>query len=167
MRKDYDVARFLLACGSFGDSLNHAYKSEMEAQALEFLYGLDKSSELNVKAKLLQKYSEDIDGRFISVLTDNGIFPRFLEEAWKNYESARESLNDLLEATNTQEMWWLMSARSNLKSTLKDCLTFEKYYLHEADEFGIDNIVIEGDFFARSITMNFRKILFDIVALSQ
>ena len=98
MRKDYDVARFLLACGSFGDSLNHAYKSEMEAQALEFLYGLDKSSELNVKAKLLQKYSEDIDGRFISVLTDNGIFPRFLEEAWKNYESARDSLNDLLEA---------------------------------------------------------------------
>ena len=37
---------------------------------------------------------------------------------------------------------------SMLESYLKDCLTFERYYLHEADEFGIDNINIEGDFFA-------------------
>ena len=165
LRKDYDVARFLLACGSFGDSLNHAYKSEMEAQALEFLYGLDRSSELNVKAKLLQKYSEDIDGRFISVLSDNGIFPRFLEEAWKNYESARDSLNDVLEAKIPRDVVIDVSSLK-LEEYLKDCLTFEKYYLHEAAEFGINNIVIEGDFFARSITMNFRKILFDIVALN-
>ncbi len=41
LRNEYDIARFLLASGSFGDSLNHAYKSEMEALALEFMYGLD------------------------------------------------------------------------------------------------------------------------------
>ena len=43
--------RFLLAAGAFGDSLNHAYKLESEAIALEFLYGLDNTSELSVKAK--------------------------------------------------------------------------------------------------------------------
>jgi hypothetical protein len=56
---------------------------------------------------------------------------------------------------------------SRLRPYLKDCLSFEQYYLHEADQFGIDqNLEIDGDFFARSITMNFRKILFDIVAMN-
>jgi HrpA-like RNA helicase len=166
---DYEVARFLLAAGAFGDSLNHAYKLESEAIALEFLYGLDNTSELIVKAKLLQKYSEDQEGRFISVLVNNGIFPRFIEEAWKNYEAARESLNDILAPKRERIPRDIVSEMnaSTLESYLKDCLTFERYYLHEADEFGIDNINIEGDFFARSLTMNFRKILFDIVALNR
>src|SRR5881409_2281694 len=34
---DYDIARFLLASGSFGDSLNHAYKSDMERTARRFI----------------------------------------------------------------------------------------------------------------------------------
>ena len=34
---DYDTARFLLASGSFGDSLNHAYKSDAERVARRFL----------------------------------------------------------------------------------------------------------------------------------
>lgn len=169
MDGDYDVARYLLAAGAFGDSLNHAYKSESEAMALDFLYGLDNMSELTVKAKLLQKYSEDREARFISVLSDNGIFLRFIEEAWKNYEAARESLNDILPPKREKiprEVFAEINA-SMLEGYLKDCLTFERYYLHEANEFGIDNIKIEGDFFARSITMNFRKILFDIVALER
>ena len=167
LRNEYDIARFLLASGSFGDSLNHAYKSEMEALALEFLYGLDKTSELAIKAKLLQKYSEDVEGRFINTLVNNGIFPRFLEEAWKNYEAARESLNDVLGKREKIPRTVLTEVNSfDLEEYLKDCLTFERFYLHEAKEFGLDNIKIEGDFFARSFTINFRKILYDVVALN-
>ena len=35
---DRDLARFLLAAGAFGDSLNHAYKTDHELAAREFLY---------------------------------------------------------------------------------------------------------------------------------
>ena len=70
--------------------------------------------------------------------------------------------NDLAEKTTGDTIM-----TPSVEEYLKDCLTFERYYLHEADEFGIDNIKIDGDFFARSITMNFRKILFDIVALNR
>ena len=95
VRGNNGVARFLLAAGSFGDSQS-CVQTEMEAQASEFLYALDKTSELGVKAKLLQKYSEDREGLFISKLVDNGIYPPFLEEAWKNYDAARDSLNDII-----------------------------------------------------------------------
>ena len=164
---DYEVARFLLASGSFGDSLNHAYRLEFEALALEYLYGLDNKSELGVKAKLLKRYSEDREARFVATLSDNGIFSRFVEEAWKNYEAARESLNDLLSPKREKIPREVLSDldQSFLSEYLKDCLTFEKYYLHEAQEFGIDNVKIDDEFFARSITMNFRKILYDIVAM--
>src|SRR5713101_7979467 len=93
---DYQMARFLLASGAFGDSLNHAYMSDMEGIAREFLYAFDKSNELNIKAHLLKRYSEDSNGSFASRLVANGIFTVFAEEAWKNYESARDALNDLL-----------------------------------------------------------------------
>jgi HrpA-like RNA helicase len=167
---DHTVARFLLAAGAFGDSLNHAYKTEMEALATEFLYALDKTSELGVKAKLLQKYSEDREGRFVSTLVDNGIFPRFIEEAWKNFDAARDALNDILRRSAApeipREVLGEIEPASRLEPYLEDCLTFERYYLHEAKEFGLDFLRIEGDFFARSLTMNFRKILFDVVALN-
>ena len=169
LRGDKDAARFLLAAGSFGDSLNHAYRTEMEALACEYLYGLDRSSELSVKAKLLQRYSLDQEGRFIAKLVDNGIFPRFLEEAWKDYESARESLNDVLEVKDRlpREILSELGPRK-LEEYLKDCLTFQKYYLHEAQEFGADDYLkIEGDFYARSLTMNYREILYDIVAMNE
>src|SRR5437867_7578756 len=93
---DYDMTIFLLASGSFGDSLNHAYKSDSEAIARRFLYSLDKTNELNIKAHLLKNYAEDSEGSFIAKLTANGLFTGFVEEAWKNYEAAREVLNDLL-----------------------------------------------------------------------
>src|SRR5437870_8242500 len=72
---DYDTARWLLASGSFGDSLNHAYKSEREREARRFLYGFDNTNELNVKAHLLKGYAEDNDGSFVSKLVANGLFP--------------------------------------------------------------------------------------------
>src|SRR5438552_9149055 len=72
---DYDMARWLLASGAFGDSLNHAYKSERERQARRFLYGFDNTNELNIKAHLLKGYAEDNDGSFVSKLVANGLFP--------------------------------------------------------------------------------------------
>src|SRR5207248_401040 len=93
---DYDMARFFLASGAFGDSLNHAYKSDMEGIARGFLYAFDRSNELNIKAHLLRGYSEDSKGSFASRLVANGIFISFVEEASKNYEAARDALNDLL-----------------------------------------------------------------------
>lgn len=170
VRGHRDIARFLLAAGAFGDSLNHAYRTEMEAVAIEFLYALDKTSELGVKAKLLQRYSQDREGRFVEILVNNGIFPRFIEEAWKNFDAARDSLNDILRREDkpeiSPEVLGELDSSSLLEDYLKDCLTFERYYLHEAKEFGIDYLRIEGDFFARSLTMNFRKILYDLVALN-
>ena len=106
----------------------------------------------------------------METLVNNGIFPRFIEEAWKNFDSARDSLNDILlkqeKPEIEKEVLGELENSAQLEDYLKDCLTFERYYLHEAKEFGLDHMRIEGDFFARSLTMNFRKILFDIVALN-
>jgi HrpA-like RNA helicase len=168
---DYEIARFFLASGSFGDSLNHSFKTEMEGIAREFLYEFDRSNELNIKAHLLKKYSEDRQGRFISKLVSNGIFVRFLDEAWKNYEAARESLNDVLKSWNKETIPREVIVDPEplkLKPYLEDsCLSFEKFDLYERSHYDLDDIYeIEGEFFARRITMNFRPILFDIVAMN-
>ncbi len=166
---DYNSARFLLAAGSFGDSLNHAYKTEMEALAREFLYEFDKSNELNIKAHLLKRYSEDHEGSFISKLVANGIFPRFVDEAWKNYEAAWESLNDLLSQSKKEPIprdVFVDLDVSKLKSYLEDCLSFEKFDLYEKRDYGLGDLLIEDEFFARSVMMNYRPILFDIVAMN-
>src|SRR5881409_1742459 len=77
---DYEIARFLLASGSFGDSLNHAYKSDMERTARRFIYGFDRSNELNIKAHLLKCWAEDSNGSFVSKMVVNGLFPGYVEE---------------------------------------------------------------------------------------
>ena len=165
IEKDEESARFLLASGSFGDSLNHSYKSEMEAIARQFLREFDDSSELNIKAHLLKRYSEDTDGRFLERLSNNGIFVRFVDEAWKNYEAARDSLNDMLQKKIPREVVTDIKP-SSLEPYLSDCLTFEKYGLHQKREYDLD-MRIEGSFFARGITMNYRKILYDVLALNE
>ncbi|MGI0078223.1 MAG: helicase-related protein [Nitrososphaerales archaeon] len=167
---DYDSARFFLASGSFGDSLNHSYKVEMETLAKQFLYEFDKSSELNIKANLLQKYKEDSGGKFISKLVANGIFPRFLDEALKNYYAALDSLNDVLGSKGKQKIPGEVLCDIDpfkLEPYLSECLTFEKFGLHERRDYNLDDFDIRGSFFARSITMNYRKILFDVVALNE
>jgi HrpA-like RNA helicase len=165
IKNDLDVARFFLASGSFGDSLNHSYKSEMEAVAIEFLYALDKTSELNIKANLLKKYSEDSEGRFISKLVANGIFPRFVDEAYKDYVSSLEGLNDVLDGEKIPREVLVNVPSSRLEPYLSNCLSFEKFYFHEKREYDLDRMDIEGEFYARTLTMNYRKILFDIVAM--
>ncbi|MDG6970250.1 MAG: hypothetical protein JRN54_03980, partial [Nitrososphaerota archaeon] len=127
---DYDMAGFFLACGAFGDSLNHAYKVDFERPARQFLYRMDRSNELNVKAHLLKGYSEDTDGSFKAKLTANGIFSRFVEEAWKNYGAARDSLNDLLLSSKGGPLPLEVTVDSepdHLESYLTNSLSFERY----------------------------------------
>jgi HrpA-like RNA helicase len=167
---DHQMARFLLACGSFGDSLNHAYKTDFEPSARDFLYKFDKSNELNVKAHLLKRYSEDVGGSFRAKMAANGIFPRFVEEAWKNHEAARDSLNDLLLAWKDSPLPREVAVDpdpNRLEAYLTDCLSFDRYDFYEKGDYDLKNIIIEGRFYARSVTVNFRKILFDVVALGR
>ena len=167
---DHDAARFFLASGSFGDSLNHAYRSELEGVARQFLYGFDRSNELNIKANLLKRYSEDRDGSFASRLVANGIFPAFVEEAQKNYQAARDALNDLLLPAQGEPVPEGVVADLHvfkLRPYLEDCLAFEKFELYEKKEHNLREMVIEGPFYARSVTINYRRILFDIVAMNQ
>ena len=166
---DYAEARFLLACGAFGDSLNHAYRTEMEGVAKDFLYTFDRSNELNVKAHLLAGYSHDEEGRFVSWMASNGIFPGFVEEAWKNYESAREALNDILTPSGRPPIPRDVLTDPDLvklAAYLGDTLSFERFDLHEKNQYSLKDMVIEGQFFARSLTINGRRILFDIVAMN-
>ena len=167
---DYQMGRFLLACGAFGDSLNHAYKTDFEPMAREFLYGFDRSNELNIKAHILKRHSEDVGGRFKTKMAANGIFPRFVEEAWKNYEAARDSLNDLLLASKDEPLPKEVVVNPDLhrlEAYLTDCLSFERFEFYEKREYDLRSIVIEDRFYARSVTVNFRKILFDVVAPSR
>jgi len=165
---DYQMARFLLASGSFGDSLNHAYKTDFEPMARDFLYNFDRSNELNIKAHLLKRSSEDTGGGFKAKMAANGIFPRFVEEAWKNYEAARDSLNDLLLTSKDEPLPREVVVDpdlNRLEECLTDCLSFERYDFYEKGDYDLRSIFIEDRFYARSVTVNFRKILFDVVAL--
>jgi HrpA-like RNA helicase len=167
--QDYDIARFLLASGSFGDSLNHAYKSDAEANARRFLYSFDRTNELNIKAHLLKSYAEDSDASFVSKMEANGLFPVYVEEAWKNHEAARESLNDLLRESKKQPLPKEVVVDANvsrLKSYLEDCLSFERFGPHEKKGHEFHEMSIPGPFYARALTINYRRILFDIVALN-
>ena len=166
---DYEMARFFLASGAFGDSLNHAYKSELEGTARQLLYAFDKSNELNIKANLLKRYSEDKEGSFVSRLIANGVFSVFVEEAWRNYEAAREALNDMLVASEKEPISKEVVVNPDvfrLKPYLEDCLSFEKFDLHERNQQDLREMVINGQFFARTLTINYRRILFDIVAMN-
>jgi len=166
---DYDMARFFLASGAFGDSLNHAWKSELEGIARQLLYGLDRSSELNIKAVLLKRYSEDKEGTFVSKLIGHGIYLSFVEEAWKSYQAAREALNDLLLSSGREPVPPEVVANPDalkLRSYLEDCMSFERFEQHEKKQYNLHDMTVEGPFFARTLTMNYRRILFDIVAFN-
>ena len=166
---DYDIARFLLASGSFGDSLNHAYKSDMERTARRFIYGFDRSNELNIKAHLLKGWVEDSNGSFVSKMVANGLFPGYVEEAWKNYEAAREALNDLLQGSEKKPIPKEVVVDvdvNKLRRYLDDCLSFERFGPHEKRGHEFQEMSIHGPFYARALTINYRRILFDIVAMN-
>ena len=166
--QDYDIARFLLASGSFGDSLNHAYKSDAEGNARRFLYSFDRTNELNIKAHLLKSYAEDNNASFISKMEANGLFPVYVEEAWKNHEAAREALNDLLSASKKRPIpkeVVVDAAVIKLKPYLETCLSFERFGPHERKGHEFKEMSIEGQFYARTLTINYKRISFDIVAL--
>jgi HrpA-like RNA helicase len=167
--EDYDAARFFLASGAFGDSLNHAYKSDLEGLALRFLYGYDRSNELNIKAHLLKAFVEDSSGAFRSKQISNGLFLGFVEEAWKNYDAARDALNDLLAGAKKEAIPAEVVVDievSRLRPYLEDCLSFERFGLHERNQHDLHELLVEGPFYARSLNINYRKILFDVVAMN-
>src|SRR3989449_1192803 len=166
---DYDMARWLLASGSFGDSLKHAFKSDMEREARPVLYGFDRTNELNIKAHLLKGYAEDSNGSFVSKLIANGLFTVFVEEAWKNHEAAREALNDLLSTSKKRPIpkeVMVDTDVAKLRPYLESCLSFERFGPHEGKGHEFKEMSIEGPFFARALTINYRRILFDIVAVN-
>lgn len=166
---DYDMARFLLASGSFGDSLNHAYKSDMEGTARRLLYGFDRTNELNIKAHLLKGYAEDSNGSFVSKLIANGLFTVYVEEAWKNHEAAREALNDLLTASKKRPIPKKVAVDADvnkLKRYLENCLSFDKFRPDQKNSRDLRDMRVEGQFFARALTINYRRILFDIVGMN-
>jgi ATP-dependent helicase HrpA len=167
--EDYDIARFLLASGSFGDSLNHAYKSDAERGARQFLYGIDRSNELNVKAHLLKGYAEDTNGAFVSKLVANGLFPAYIEEAWKNYEAARDALNDLLAGSKKNPISKEVLVDANpidLRPYLENCLSFERFGPRDRKGHEFKEMRVDGPFYARAFTINYRRILFDIIAMN-
>jgi hypothetical protein len=166
---DYEMARFFLAGGAFGDSLNHAYKSDAGNAALPLLYGFDRSNELNIKAHLLKGYAEDVDGSFTSRLVANGLFAGFVDEAWKNYEAAREALNDLLLSSRKVPIPREVVVDPDvfeLKPYLEDCLSFERFNLNERNEYDLREMIVNGPFYARTLTINYRRILFDVVVVN-
>src|SRR5437660_5166914 len=166
---DYHMARFLLASGSFGDSLNHAYRSDAEGIARRLVYRFDRTNELNLKAHLPKGYVEDSEGSFIAKLTANGLFTGFVEEAWKNYEAAREVLNDLLLSSKKKPIPKEVAVDpevTKLRPYLEDSLSFERFRPNESNGHDLREMKIEGQFFARTLTINYKRILFDIVGLS-
>src|SRR5207247_9364435 len=109
-------------------SLNHAYKSDTEGNARRFLYSFDRTNELNIKAHLLKSYAEDNNGSFISKIEANGLFPVYVEEAWKNHEAAREALNDLLRESKKQPIPKEVVVDADVGKVtiyLENCLSFE------------------------------------------
>jgi Helicase conserved C-terminal domain len=168
IKKDGDMTRFFLACGAFGDSLNHAYKSDSEGAARHFLYSLDRTNELNIKAHLLKGYAEDLKGSFRSRMVATGLFVGFVEEAWRNHEAARDALNDLLRSSNLETIPRGAVADvdvSSLRPYLEDSLSFEKFDPGEVDDRDITEMQVEGQFFARTFTINHRRVFFDIVSV--
>ncbi|TMI47347.1 hypothetical protein E6H17_06270 [Candidatus Bathyarchaeota archaeon] len=124
---------------------------------------------INIKAHLLKGHVEDSDESFVSKLVANGIFPVYVEEAWKNHEAAREALNDMLSTSKKRLIPNEVAVDPDvlrLKRHLEDCLSFEKFRPDEKNSRDLRDMRIEGQFFARALTINYRRILFDIVGMN-
>ncbi|MDG6970793.1 MAG: hypothetical protein JRN54_06775, partial [Nitrososphaerota archaeon] len=59
------------------------------------------------------------------------------------------------------------SEPDHLESYLTNSLSFERYDFREKKDYDLRGVLIEDRFYARSVTVNFRKILFDVVALGR
>src|SRR5438445_1211409 len=129
--------------------------SDEERNDRRFLYGLDRTNELNNKAHILKSYAEDNNGSFISKMEANGLFPVYVEEAWKNHEAAREALNDLLRESKKQPIpkEVLVDADvGTLRIYLENCLSFVRFGRHEKKGHDFQEMTIPGPFYARALT---------------
>src|SRR5256712_12135301 len=92
-----------------------------------------------------------------------------MEEAWKNHEADREALNDLLRASKKRPIIKEVTIDADPtkpKPYLENCLSFERFGPHERKGHEFKEMSIEGQFYARALTINYRRILFDIVAMN-
>ena len=55
----------------------------------------------------------------------------------------------------------------SLERYFDECLSFEMFHEHEKREHDLKNLYIGGPFYARTLTVNFRTILYDVVALDR
>src|SRR5207302_11067496 len=97
------------------------------------------------------------------------LFPGYVEEAWKNYEAAREALNDLLHSSKKKLIPKEVVVDADvgrLRPYLENCLSFERFGPHERKGHEFKEMSIEGPFYARALTINYRRILFDIIAMT-
>ena len=85
----------------------------------------------------------------------------------RSHEAAREALNDLLSTSKKRPIPKEVAVDpdvNKLKRYLENCLSFEKFRPDEKNSRDLRDMRIEGQFFARALTINYRRILFDIVA---
>ena len=93
-----------------------------------------------------------------------------MEEAWKNHEAARDSLNDLLLGWKAEPIPTGVIVDPDLNSLegyLNECLSFERHDFYEKGDYDLRSMIIEDRFYGRSVTVNIRKILFDVVAFGR
>ncbi len=77
-------------------------------------------------------------------------------------------LNDLLRSSKKKPIPKEVAVDADvikLKPYLEDCLSFERFSPNERNGHDLREMNVEGPFFARTLTMNYRRILFDIVAM--
>jgi len=60
----------------------------------------------------------------------------------------------------------LVSDLVKLKPYLENCLSFERFRRDERNSRDLRDMKIQGQFYARALTINYRRILFDIVGLN-
>src|SRR5436309_7089687 len=86
-----------------------------------------------------------------------------------NHEAAREALNDLLSASKKRPILkevFVDADATRLKPYLENCLSFERFGPHERKGHEFKEMSIEGQYYARALTINYRRILFDIIAMN-
>src|SRR5260370_26236740 len=86
-----------------------------------------------------------------------------------NHEAARDVLNDLLRSSKKRPIPQEEVADPDigrLNAYLENCLSFERFRPDERSKHDLRDMMIEGPFFARALTINYKRILFDIVAVN-
>src|SRR2546428_13205310 len=96
------------------------------------------------------------------------LIPIYGDEPCNNHETSNVMLNALLRSSKNSPIpkeVVLYAAVNKLKPYLETCLSFERFGPHERKGHEFKEMSIEGQFYARTLTINYKRISFDIVAL--